>query len=220
MRHAVEPLVDGPRDVALARHADLGEGLQAAFQLGELGGLRLRLAPPPAHMHDQRDGEREQRKHGEPRKAEQNDDGFERDAPDPDGLHRAMRPRTYSPICRRLDQNEEHIWGTIRRRLAVDRNPVPISAAQMAIRPILTLPDPILRKKAKPVERVDADLRRLMDDMLATMYDAPGIGLAAPQIGISRRLIVMDPAKEEAPKTPIVMVNPRDPCALGRDAGA
>ena len=78
----------------------------------------------------------------------------------------------------------------------------------MAIRPILTLPDPILRKKAKPIERVDADLRRLMDDMLLTMYDAPGIGLAAPQIGILRRLIVMDPAKDEAPKTPMIMVNP------------
>ena len=78
----------------------------------------------------------------------------------------------------------------------------------MAIRPILTLPDPILRKKAKPIERVDADLRRLIDDMLLTMYDAPGIGLAAPQIGILRRLIVMDPAKDEAPKTPVIMVNP------------
>ena len=78
----------------------------------------------------------------------------------------------------------------------------------MAIFPILTLPDPMLRKKAKPVERVDDELRRLMDDMLATMYDAPGIGLAAPQIGISRRLIVMDPAKEEAPKAPLIMVNP------------
>ncbi|HEX7532666.1 MAG TPA: peptide deformylase [Methyloceanibacter sp.] len=78
----------------------------------------------------------------------------------------------------------------------------------MAIRPILKLPDPILRKKAKSIERVDADLRRLVDDMLATMYDAPGIGLAAPQIGILRRLIVMDPAKDEAPKTPVIMVNP------------
>ncbi|MGH6803690.1 MAG: peptide deformylase [Methyloceanibacter sp.] len=78
----------------------------------------------------------------------------------------------------------------------------------MAIFPILTLPDPLLRKKAKPIERVDDELRRLMDDMLATMYGAPGIGLAAPQIGISRRLIVMDPAKEEAPKTPLIMVNP------------
>jgi peptide deformylase len=79
----------------------------------------------------------------------------------------------------------------------------------MTIRPILTLPDPLLRKRGKPVERVDDELRWLIDDMFATMYDAPGIGLAAPQIGISRRLIVMDPAKEEAPKTPLVMVNPK-----------
>jgi len=78
----------------------------------------------------------------------------------------------------------------------------------MAILPILTIPDPILRKKAKPIERVDAELRRLVDDMLATMYEAPGIGLAAPQLSILRRLIVMDPAKDEAPKSPIVMVNP------------
>ena len=78
----------------------------------------------------------------------------------------------------------------------------------MAIRSIITLPDRILRKRAKPVERVDAELRKLADDMLATMYDAPGIGLAAPQIGVSRRLIVMDPAKDEGPKTPLVMVNP------------
>jgi peptide deformylase len=83
-----------------------------------------------------------------------------------------------------------------------------ISAAQMAILPIFKIPDPVLRKKAKPVERVDAELRRLMDDMLLTMYDAPGIGLAAPQLGIGRRLIVMDPAKDEAPKSPIIMVNP------------
>ncbi|MET0668348.1 MAG: peptide deformylase [Methyloceanibacter sp.] len=78
----------------------------------------------------------------------------------------------------------------------------------MAIRSIITIPHPILRKRAKPIERVDAELRRLADDMLATMYDAPGIGLAAPQIGVSRRLIVMDPAKDDVPKTPMVMVNP------------
>lgn len=78
----------------------------------------------------------------------------------------------------------------------------------MKIRPILTIPDPVLRKLAAPVERVDDELRRLIDDMLATMYDAPGIGLAAPQIGISRRLIVMDPSKDDQPKTPMVMLNP------------
>jgi peptide deformylase len=78
----------------------------------------------------------------------------------------------------------------------------------MAIRRIFTLPDSVLRKQARPVERVDDELRRLMDDMLATMYDAPGIGLAAPQIGVSRRLIVMDPAKDDAPKSPVIMINP------------
>jgi peptide deformylase len=78
----------------------------------------------------------------------------------------------------------------------------------MAIHSILTIPEPVLRTKAKPIERVDAELRRLVDDMLETMYDAPGIGLAAPQIGVSRRLIVMDPAKDDAPKTPLIMVNP------------
>jgi peptide deformylase len=84
-----------------------------------------------------------------------------------------------------------------------------ISALQMAVRPILTLPDPILRKQAKAIERVDAELDRLIDDMFATMYDAPGIGLAAPQIGVSRRVIIMDPAKDDAPKTPLVMLNPK-----------
>jgi peptide deformylase len=83
-----------------------------------------------------------------------------------------------------------------------------ISAVQMAIRPILTLPDKLLRKQAKAVERVDSELHKLIDDMFATMYDAPGIGLAAPQVGVSRRLIVMDPTKDDAPKTPLVMVNP------------
>jgi peptide deformylase len=78
----------------------------------------------------------------------------------------------------------------------------------MAMLPIITVPDPILRKVAKPVERVDDALRRLMDDLLASMYDAPGIGLAAPQVGISRRLIVMDPAHDEEPKRALIMVNP------------
>src|SRR6187401_2250292 len=78
----------------------------------------------------------------------------------------------------------------------------------MAILPIITLPDPVLRKKARAVERVDAALLEFAEDMLATMYDAPGIGLAAPQVGVSRRLIVMDPARDEEAKSPLTMVNP------------
>jgi peptide deformylase len=78
----------------------------------------------------------------------------------------------------------------------------------MNILPIITIPDPLLRKKAASVEQVDAALLRLAGDMLATMYDAPGIGLAAPQVGVSRRLIVMDPTRDEEPKQPLIMVNP------------
>jgi peptide deformylase len=78
----------------------------------------------------------------------------------------------------------------------------------MAILPIITIPDPLLRKKAAPIERVDAGLLKLAENMLTTMYDAPGIGLAAPQVGILRRLIVMDPSRDEEAKQPLIMVNP------------
>jgi peptide deformylase len=78
----------------------------------------------------------------------------------------------------------------------------------MAILPIITIPDPVLRKRATSVERVDATLLELAQSMLATMYDAPGIGLAAPQVGVLRRLIVMDPSRDEEPKQPLIMVNP------------
>ena len=77
------------------------------------------------------------------------------------------------------------------------------------IRPLVILPDPVLRQVSAPVERVDDDLRRLADDMLETMYDAPGIGLAAIQIGVPLRLLVIDLAKEDQPKEPHVVVNPR-----------
>jgi peptide deformylase len=78
----------------------------------------------------------------------------------------------------------------------------------MAILPILTLPDPRLRKPSAPVECVDDELRKLADDMLETMYAAPGIGLAAVQVGVPRRLIVLDTAKDEEPPKPLVLVNP------------
>jgi len=80
----------------------------------------------------------------------------------------------------------------------------------MAKLDIITLPDSLLRKTSEPVERVDDELRRLMDDMLETMYEAPGIGLAAVQVAIPRRVIVMDVTRDEedAEKDPICMVNP------------
>jgi peptide deformylase len=81
----------------------------------------------------------------------------------------------------------------------------------MAIRPILTLPDKRLRQKAQPVARVDGDVRALMDDMLETMYAAPGIGLAATQIGEMKRVLVLDVAKrqdEEAAAEPMAFANP------------
>ena len=78
----------------------------------------------------------------------------------------------------------------------------------MAIRPILTLPDKRLRQIADPIEKVDAEIKALAEDMLETMYDAPGVGLAAPQIGEMKRVVVMDLAKDDEPKDPIVMINP------------
>ena len=78
----------------------------------------------------------------------------------------------------------------------------------MAILPILTAPDPRLRQVSKPVESVDDALRALMDDMLETMYDAPGIGLAAIQVGEPKRVIVMDLAGPEEEPAPRYFVNP------------
>lgn len=78
----------------------------------------------------------------------------------------------------------------------------------MTIRPILTAPDPRLRQVSKPVDAVDDELRALMDDMLETMYDAPGIGLAAIQIGVPKRVIVMDLAGEDEEPAPRYYVNP------------
>lgn len=78
----------------------------------------------------------------------------------------------------------------------------------MAKRPILVLPDPLLRAVADPIEKVDDSIRELAADMLETMYDAPGIGLAAPQIGEMKRIVVMDLAKEGEEPDPIVMINP------------
>ena len=75
-------------------------------------------------------------------------------------------------------------------------------------RKILIEPDPILRKKCEPLEKVDSNVKKLMEDMLETMYEAPGIGLAAIQIGILKRLIVIDISKDEKKKDPLILINP------------
>src|SRR5512137_1698511 len=82
----------------------------------------------------------------------------------------------------------------------------------MGTRTIVTLPDPVLRRKARPVTSFDKNLQALVDDMVETMRQAPGVGLAAPQVGISDRLIVVeyprDDEKEGSPKKLYVVVNP------------
>ncbi|MDA5192953.1 peptide deformylase [Govanella unica] len=78
----------------------------------------------------------------------------------------------------------------------------------MAILPILTAPDPRLKTISTPVDKVDDNLRALMDDMVETMYDAPGIGLAAIQVGVAKRILVIDLAPEGEAKDPQYFVNP------------
>ena len=78
----------------------------------------------------------------------------------------------------------------------------------MTIMPLVLLPDPILREVSKPVERVDESVRKFADSMLETMYEAPGIGLAAIQVGEPIRMLVVDIAKDDQPKNPRVFINP------------
>ena len=78
----------------------------------------------------------------------------------------------------------------------------------MSTRKIIIEPDVILRKKSEPLHQVNNDTRKLLDDMLKTMYAAPGIGLAAVQIGILKRVIVIDISKKEEKKNPIFLINP------------
>ena len=79
----------------------------------------------------------------------------------------------------------------------------------MAIRPLVVLPDPKLRQTSVHVDVVDDEVRQLLDDMLQTMYDAPGVGLAAVQVGVMRRVVVVDATREDTPKCPIGLVNPK-----------
>ena len=88
----------------------------------------------------------------------------------------------------------------------------------MALLPILTAPDPRLKQKSKPVAAVDDELRRLLDDMLETMYAAPGVGLAAIQVGVPKRALVIDVARDDEPKQPLCLINPEIVWASDEDA--
>jgi peptide deformylase len=79
----------------------------------------------------------------------------------------------------------------------------------MTIRPILTAPDPRLKAVSEPVAKVDAEIRTLIDDMIETMYGADGIGLAAIQVGVPKRVLVMDIDQKDGKKNPIAYVNPK-----------
>lgn len=78
----------------------------------------------------------------------------------------------------------------------------------MTVRPLIILPDPVLRQVSKPIERVDEGIRKFAGDLLETMYDAPGIGLAGIQVGEPLRMLVIDLAKEGEPKAPQIFINP------------
>ncbi|WP_313531198.1 peptide deformylase [Shinella sp.] len=78
----------------------------------------------------------------------------------------------------------------------------------MTIKPLIILPDPILRQVSSTIETIDSEVKKLADDMLETMYDAPGIGLAAIQIGVARRMLVLDVSKDGEDKQPLVFINP------------
>jgi peptide deformylase len=78
----------------------------------------------------------------------------------------------------------------------------------MARREIIILPDKRLRLVSEPVKKITADIRKLVDDMFETMYDAPGIGLAAIQVAVAKRVVTMDLAKKEEPRNPQVYINP------------
>ncbi|MBG0809411.1 peptide deformylase [Methylosinus sp. H3A] len=79
----------------------------------------------------------------------------------------------------------------------------------MAIRPIITLPDPRLRLVSEPVTTFDGELQQLLDDMLETMYEAPGVGLAAIQIAVPKRIVVADATRGDEPKNPLFVINPQ-----------
>ena len=91
---------------------------------------------------------------------------------------------------------------------ALTRLSAPLTSPAMALREIIKLPDKRLRLVSEPVKKIDAGIRALVDDMFETMYGAPGIGLAAIQVGVAKRVVTMDLSKKEESQEPRVFINP------------
>jgi peptide deformylase len=94
------------------------------------------------------------------------------------------------------------------RKPRIDRTLCTPYIAVMALREIIKLPDKRLRLASEPVKRIDAGIRKLVDDLFETMYDAPGIGLAAIQVGVAKRVVTMDLSKKDEAHKPRVFINP------------
>src|SRR5215475_3478761 len=91
---------------------------------------------------------------------------------------------------------------------SIDRFQATAYIARMALRDILIIPDKRLRLVSEPVKKIDAEVKKLVEDMFETMYEAPGIGLAAIQVGVPKRIVTMDLSKKEGEKEPRVFINP------------
>jgi peptide deformylase len=124
--------------------------------------------------------------------------------PDPVGERYVRRqpPARYIGVLTQKGKGRTHFIALI------DHCPMVAYFRHMSLHDIITLPDPLLRQTSKPVKGVDKATRKLFDDMLETMYDAPGIGLAAVQIGVPQRLVVIDLSKEDEERKPLFMANP------------
>ena len=160
----------------------------------------LGAGPRLAHHHHQ---QRHEQQGEQPSRGEQH--GFERDGIVGENEENTIHQRILSDsvadlfYALRLTPAKEIPYSAVHRIEGPSR---------MAKRPILILPDERLRAIAEPIEKIDDGIKQLAKDMLETMYDAPGIGLAAPQIGELKRIVVMDLAKEGEKPDPLVMINP------------
>ena len=201
----VEALGEVAHEIDLAAAEHLGDGLEAAGHLGlglgdgrqrlvhraGLVGRRVALAPPAQEEpEDKRQEQRNEAGGAEERAAPGHGPGAHRQR---DLVH-GVRPRS-RPVLRTKDERFDHSGAGL------------YLGSAMPIRPLVILPDPRLRLVSEPVGPITDEIRRIAAAMLDTMYDAPGVGLAAIQIGEPKRMVTMDVSKGEE-RQPIVLINP------------